>query len=472
MDKNPSFKVSMVTVTVIMLILILGIFVIQTDIHILLLIALGSTFVVAKYLKYSFDEVLNGMAKSIAQAMPAMMIFVMIGVIISSWIISGTVPGIIYYGLQIIKPGFFLPVGLLLCSVTSLAIGTSWGTAGTVGVALMGMGQSLGIPAPITAGMVLSGAYFGDKMSPVSDTTNLSATAAKANLYDHIKSMSYATVPSYILSFIIFAFIGLRYANNIDNSGNIELIIETLGGHMNMNIIVFLPMIVLFALNIKKVPAIPAMMFGSIIAIVIAISVQKIPFRDALIVLNYGYVANTGVEIVDNLLSRGGIQSMMWTFSLAFIAISLGGVLQKIKVLSTLVEGFISKINNPGLIATVVIMTTTMFCALLGEVYLAIILSGNLYSEEFEKKGIKASMLSRFLEEGGTLTQIFVPWTTGAAFMASTLGVSTLEYAPYAFLNYINPIISIALSFAGLFFFTEGTKVLNVQEENHEDIGS
>lgn len=472
MDKNPSFKVSMVTVTVIMLILILGIFVIQTDIHILLLIALGSTFLVAKYLKYSFDEIMDGMAKSIAQAMPAMMIFVMIGVIISSWIISGTVPGIIYYGLQVIKPGYFLPVGLLLCSLTSLAIGTSWGTAGTVGVALMGMGQSLGIPAPITAGMVLSGAYFGDKMSPVSDTTNLSATAAKADLYDHIKSMSYATVPSYILSFIIFAFIGLQYANNVDNSGNIELIVETLGGHMNMSIIVFLPMIVLFTLNIKKVPAIPAMMCGSTIAIIIAIFVQRIPFRDALIVLNYGYKANTGVEVVDVLLSRGGIQSMMWTFSLAFIAISLGGVLQKIKVLSTLVEGFISKINNKGLIATVVIMTTTMFCALLGEVYLAIILSGNLYAEEFEKKGIKASMLSRFLEEGGTLTQIFVPWTTGAAFMATTLGVSTFEYAPYALLNYINPIISIALSFAGLFFFTEGAKVLSGQEDSYEDIGS
>ncbi len=472
MNENPNFKVAIVTVTTIMLILIIGIFVMSTDIHILLLTALGFTFVVAKYLNYSFDEVLDGMATSIGQAMPAMMIFVMIGVIISSWIISGTVPGIIYYGLKVIKPGIFLPVGLLLCSVTSLAIGTSWGTAGTVGVALMGMGQSLGIPAPITAGMVLSGAYFGDKMSPISDTTNLSATAAKANLYDHIKSMSYTTVPSYIISLVIFSLIGMQYSNNVDTSGNINMIIETLGGHMNLNPIVFLPMIVLFTLNIKKVPAIPAMIFATIIAVMIAVFVQKVPFSEALVVLNYGNVGNTGVEIVDNLLTRGGIQSMMWTFSLAFIAISLGGVLQKIKVLSTLVEGFISRIDHPGLIATTVIMTTTIFCALLGEVYLAIILSGNLYAEEFQKKGIKASMLSRFLEEGGTLTQIFIPWTTGAAFMATTLGVSTFEYAPYALLNYINPILSIGLSFMGLFFFKEGKKNLKVQEVEYEDTGN
>lgn len=444
----------------------------KTDIHILLLIALGFTFVVARYLKYSFDEILDGMAKSIGQAMPAMMIFVMIGVIISSWIISGTVPGIIYYGLQVIRPGIFLPIGLLLCSITSLAIGTSWGTAGTVGVALMGMGQSLGIPAPITAGMVLSGAYFGDKMSPVSDTTNLSATAATADLYEHIKTMAYSTVPSYILSLAIFTILGLKYANNVDTSGNIEMIIQTLGEHMDMSPIVFLPMIVLFTLNIKKIPAIPAMMFGSIVAIIIAVFIQKTPVSEALIALNYGYVGNTGVEVVDKLLTRGGIQSMMWTFSLAFIAISLGGVLQKVGFLSTLVKGVISRIDRTGLIATVVIFTTTLFCALLGEVYLAIILSGNLFVEEFKEKGIKVSMLSRFLEEGGTLTQIFVPWTTGAAFMAATLGVSTLEYAPYALLNYINPIVSIVLSFMGLFFFTEGKKHLKSQEVEYEDTGN
>lgn len=455
-----------------MLILIIGIFVMRTDIHILLLIALGFTFIVANYLKYTFDEILDGMAKSIGQAMPAMMIFVMIGVIISSWIISGTVPGIIYYGLQIIRPGIFLPIGLLLCSLTSLAIGTSWGTAGTVGVALMGMGQSLGIPAPITAGMVLSGAYFGDKMSPVSDTTNLSATAATADLYEHIKTMAYATVPSYILSLGIFTMLGLRYANNVDTSGNIDMIVQTLGEHMNMSPIIFLPMIVLFTLNIKKIPAIPAMMFGSIVAIIIAVYIQKTPISEALIALNYGYVGDTGVEVVDKLLTRGGIQSMMWTFSLAFIAISLGGVLQKVGFLSTLVKGVISRIDRTGLIATVVIFTTTLFCALLGEVYLAIILSGNLFVEEFKEKGIKVSMLSRFLEEGGTLTQIFVPWTTGAAFMAATLGVSTLEYAPYALLNYINPIVSIVLSFMGLFFFTEGKKHLKLQEVEYEDTGN
>ncbi len=455
MKKEPSFNVSIFLVIMIMLILGVGIFIAKTDIHILLLLALALTMVVAKIIGFTFNDVLEGMMDSIRDAMPAMMIFIMIGVIISSWIISGTVPGIIYYGLQIITPTVFLPVGLLLCSITSLSIGTSWGTAGTVGVALMGMGASLGIPAPVTAGMVLSGAYFGDKMSPVSDTTNLSATASDANLYDHIKSMAYSTVPSYVIVLIAFSIIGLKYSTGASAGIEVTNIINALGSSMDMNPIVFIPMILLFALNIKKVPAVPAMMIGSFAAVIIAVTLQGIPIKDALITLNYGYTSNTGVELVDSLLSRGGIQSMMWTFSLAFIAISLGGALQRLGILSVIVRKLISNVTNEGFIATIVIFTTTALCALLGEVYLALILSGNLFKEQFKKKNIKLSMLSRFLEEGGTLTQIFIPWTTGAAFMAGVLGVSTLEYAPYALLNYVNPIVSIVLSFLGIFFFKE-----------------
>lgn len=459
---KPDFKLSLFVILSIMVILILGMVIFDADLHVLLLIALSFSCAISYKLGYNFDELIEGMQKSISEIMPAMMIFILIGAIISSWIISGTVPAIIYYGLQFITPKLFLPIGLILCSITSLAIGTSWGTVGTVGIALMGMGSGLGIPAPITAGMVISGAYFGDKMSPISDTTNLAAAAAGAELYDHVKSMSYTTIPSYIIALVIYTLIGLRYSKGTVNKEEIDLLINTLAKNFNMNPIVFLPMIVLFTLNIKRMPAIPAMIIGGTVAAVIAGVVQKANVHEVILSVNYGYSGNTGVELIDKLLNRGGIQSMMWTFSLAFIAISLGGILEHVGYLKALISGFIEKVNNPGLLSILVILSTTVGSAAMGEVYLSLILNGNLYKEQFKRKGLKPSMLSRYLEEGGTLTQIFIPWTTGAAFVSSTLGVEVFKYAPYALLNYINPIVSIIFSFLGIYVLWEEKPTKNL----------
>jgi len=464
---EPSLRLSLFVILSIITILFLGILLFNVDLHVLLIIALSFSCIVSYRLGYNFDELTEGMKKSISEIMPAMMIFILIGVIISSWISSGTVPAIIYYGLQFLNPSLFLPIGLVLCSVTSLAIGTYWGTVGTIGIALMGMGNGLGIPAPITAGMIISGAYFGDKMSPISDTTNLAAAASGSDLYDHIKSMAYTTIPSYIIALIIYALIGLKYSKGAVNREEIDLLIKTLGSNFNMNPIVFLPMVILFTLNIKRVPAVPAMIIGSATAVIIAVIVQDSYINQVIYSINYGYSGNTGVELVDKLLNRGGIQSMMWTFSLAFIAISLGGVLEHVGYLRTLIGSFIHKIHSPGLLSIIVILSTTIGSAAMGEVYLSIILNGNLYKDEFKNKGLKPSMLSRYLEEGGTLTQVFIPWSTGGAFVASTLGVGTFEYAPYALLNYINPIVSIIFSFLGIFVLWESRpmeKMINLNK--------
>src|SRR6056297_2166631 len=210
---DPSFIVSLLVFLSIVGILISGIFLLKVDIHALLILGLCVTCLVSLKYGYTFDELVKSMEKSISRAMTALLIFILIGTIIGSWISAGTVPALIYYGLEFLTPKFFLPIGLILCSLTSLATGTSWGTAGTIGIALMGMGVGLGVPAPIVAGMVVSGAFFGDKMSPISDTTNLSAVSSGANLYDHIKAMSLTTIPSYIIALIIYTIIGLRYAN-------------------------------------------------------------------------------------------------------------------------------------------------------------------------------------------------------------------------------------------------------------------
>lgn len=456
--KQPSFKLSLMVIVVIMSILILGIIVFDIDIHSLLLLAISFTTIVSMVIGYTFDELTESMRKSIADIMPALMIFIMIGVLIGSWIISGTVPTIIYYGLKMISPNFFLPIGLILCSITAVAIGTSWGTVGTIGIALMGMGSGLGIPPAITAGMIVSGAYFGDKMSPISDTTNLASASVGTNLYDHIKAMAYTTFPSYIIVIVLFTIIGRKYTGvNLDIE-EINLILDTLKSNFNINPFILLPMIILFTLNIKRVPAVPAMMIGAFSAMVIAFIFQGETIKDILLSLNYGYTNQSGVELVDELLNRGGIQSMMWTFSLTFIAISLGSILESVGYLKALIRNSLQKINNPGLLASFVMFSTTMGAALMGELFLSIVLNANLYKDEFKKKGYKPEMLSRFIEEGGTLTHVFIPWTTGAAFISSTLGVSTFAYAPYALLNYINPILSIILSSLGIYVLKEKIK--------------
>ncbi|MDW7668168.1 MAG: Na+/H+ antiporter NhaC [Bacillota bacterium] len=449
--KEPSLTASLLVFLSIVGILILGIFLLEVDIHVLLVLGLCVTCLVSLKYGYTLDELIKGMERSISRAMTALLIFILIGTIIGSWISAGTVPALIYYGLNILTPGLFLPIGLILCSLTSLSTGTSWGTAGTIGIALMGMGVGLGIPAPIVAGMVVSGAFFGDKMSPISDTTNLAAVSAEANLYDHIKAMSYTTIPSYAIALFIYTIIGLKYANGSGNVSDIKLIQGTIFSSFNLNPMVILPMVILFTLNLLRFPAVPAMIIGTLTGVIVAVIFQGISIAEALSAVNYGYTNKTGIALVDNLLIRGGIQNMMWTFSLSFIALCLGGVLELVGYLRVLIKGILSKVKNIGSLVTLVIGTTILGNASMGEIYLGIILNGTLYKEAFKERDLRPEMLSRLLEEGGTLTGALIPWTTAGAFMASTLGVPVVEYGRYAFLNIINPLLSVILSFMGIF---------------------
>ncbi len=451
--KTPSMLVSLLLLLSILLILFLGINFTKVEIHVWLLIATTISVIVSLCLGYTFDDLMDGMKNSLSEIMPAMMIFICIGVVIGAWIIAGTVPAIIYYGLKIITPipQYFLPLGLLLCSVTSLTTGTSWGTLGTIGMALMGIGYGIGIPAPLTAGMIVSGAFFGDKMSPISDTTNLAPAATGSDLYAHIKAMIPATMIAYILSLIIFYIFGLNYTAQIKDLSTINLMTDSLCSAFKMNPIVFLPAIILFVLNFKKVPAVPAMLIGAFVALIIAIIYQETPLTEALQTLNSGYKSKSGLELIDDLLNRGGIQNMMWTFSLAFIAISLGGVLEKVGYLNVLVGKMVGKAVTPGKLSLIVILTAIIGSATLGLIYLSIVLVGGLYKNHFKNVGLDESHLSRLLEEGGTLIEPLIPWCTSAAFISGALQIPTVKYAPYAFFNILNPIVSVILSFMGLY---------------------
>lgn len=432
-------------------ILILGIFVLKVDLHALLILGLVVTVLVSIKLGFTWKQIEDAMGRGVSRAMVAMFIFIMIGMIIGSWIHSGTVPALIYYGLNLLSPKIFLPAGLIICSLTSLTTGTSWGTAGTMGIALMGIGGGLGIPPEITAGMIISGAFFGDKMSPISDTTVLASVSAGTGLYDHIRAMMYSTVPAYIISLILYTVVGLRYAGGTFDAESVVQIQTALAENFNISIWLIIPMVVTLILSIKKVPAVPAMFTGTILGTITSLIFQGSSLSEALTAINYGFSSDTGVAVIDKLLNRGGIQSMMWTFSLAFIALALGGVLDEMGFMSALVEKLIAKIDNVANLITMTIVTTFISNAAMGECYLSLILNGRLYQKAYDEKGLARNMLSRVLEEGGTMTTGLIPWTTAGAFMGSTLGVSAFAFAPYAFLNWLNPIISIVLAYMGIF---------------------
>lgn len=458
-DRKPSFGQALTVLLGIISILIVGILGFGLDIHVLLILGLILTCFVAIRVGFSFDELVDAMKDGLGKAMSAILIFILIGMIIGSWIQAGTVPALIYYGLKFLSPKFFLPAGLIVCSITSFATGTSWGTAGTVGLALMGMGMGLGIPAPAIAGMVVSGAFFGDKMSPLSDTTILAAASADCDMYDHIGAMMYTMVPTYIISLIIYTFLGFKYSSsNAMASAEVAQLQEVLVAKFNLNPIVILPIIVVLILSFMKVSSVPALTLGTFLGTAIAIIFQGSSVKAALAALNYGYTEATGIFMVDKLLIRGGIQGMMWTFSLAIVALCLGGVLEKTGFLTVLIEKILTKINSAANLITVSLISAIIGNAAMSEIYLSIILNGSLYRDAYEARGLKKCMLSRVLEEGATMTGALIPWTTCGAFISGALGVSAIEYMPFALLNIINPIMTIVLSYLGIFVLYENGK--------------
>jgi Na+:H+ antiporter, NhaC family len=452
--RKPSIGASLLICFGIIAVMLVGIVLYHIPIQVLLLLSIILTAAFSYQYGYSTGEMVDGMRSSFSRAMVAMVIFILIGSIIGAWIHSGTVPALIYYGLNLINPKYFLPLGLIICSITSLSIGTSWGTAGTVGLALMGIGSGLGFPAPVVAGMVISGAFFGDKMSPLSDTCNLASAAAESNIYKHIVGMAYTTVPAYVICFILYAALGFAYAThsnvNIEEVAHIQTV---LAGKFNLTPFVLLPTGLLIVLMILKVHPIPAMMCAAFSGTIIDVTCQGSNIGSALAAIYDGYTQATGFKLVDAILIRGGIQSMMGTFSLAFLALCLGGVLEKVGYVGVLIEKAIERVTSDKYMVPLVIGTTFLSNIAMGTNYMSIILNGGAYRKAFDDAGLERRLLSRLLEEGGTQTAALVPWSTAGAFMAGTLGVATFSYTPYSFLNLVNPILSIVLACFGIFVF-------------------
>ncbi|MCB5397090.1 Na+/H+ antiporter NhaC [Intestinibacter bartlettii] len=402
-------------------------------------------------LGYSWEVIEQGMFETIISAMQAILITILIGILIGVWIVSGVVPCMIYWGLKIISPNIFLVASLLACAIISISTGSSWSTIGTIGVALLGIAQSLEIPVGLAAGAIISGAYFGDKLSPLSETTNLAPAVSGTDLFSHIKYMTYSTIPSLIICIIIYGVIGLRYSGRNLDIENILLVQETLKLTFNtLSPVLLIAPIFVISLVIFKIPAIPGLVGGILIGVLFAVTLQGVDLGSVLSAAQNGYVAKTGVQAVEELLSKGGLSSMMSTISLILCALSLGGVLEKTGMLKSIAEVLLKRAK--GVFGTVACtMLTCLFTNIIaGEQYLAIVIPGKMYKSEFEKKGLDPVMLSRALEDSGTLTSVLVPWTSCGAYVAGVLGVSAFTYAPFTFLNIINPFVSLIMIAFGI----------------------
>lgn len=423
----------------------------EQDPHIPLVIASAVAAVLAvTRLGYSWNELEEGILKTINMGMQAAIILMIIGMIIGTWILGGIVPTMIYYGLQILSPAIFLVATAVICSVVSLATGSSWTTAGTIGIALLGVGQGLGIPLPMVAGAIISGAYFGDKMSPLSDTTNLAPAMAGANLFDHIRHMALTTGPSLVIALILYGFIGMRYAGQSANDAQIADILTALSTGFNINLLLLLPPVLVIAMVVFKVPAIPGLIGGVILGSLFAVIFQGADFGSIIDAANYGFYSETGLDVVDNLLSRGGMQDMMWTVSLIIVALSFGGILESTGMLEVIATSILKLAVNTGSLVLATAASCLLVNVIAGEQYIAIVIPGRMFKDAYAERGLAPKNLSRALEDTGTITSPLIPWNTCGAFMYSTLGVHPFAYAPYAFLNLINPLVSIFYGFTGI----------------------
>jgi NhaC family Na+:H+ antiporter len=364
---------------------------------------------------------------------------------------SGTIATLIYYGLALLEPSTFLITGLLLCCLMSVVTGTSWGTVGTLGVVFIGIGSVMELPLPIVAGMVISGATFGDKLSPISDTTNLAAMSAETDLFSHIKAMLYTTLPTLLLVMLILLVLGVSYSGNQLPDADINSIQAAIGSSYHLNpLVTLIPLLVMVVFSMRKFSAQVSMSLSILTAVVIAIIYQGVDFVTVANSLWSNQAGTTGIENIDQLLGRGGISSMSWTLLLSIMALAMGGILYKSGFLEVLLAGVIKHIKGATSLIAVTIVSGFAGNVAMGEAYISIILNCQLFGKSYQAAGLQKSMLSRSVEEGSTLTTGLIPWTTAGAFYATTLGVPVLDYLPYAFLNYLNPLVSIIMAALGI----------------------
>ncbi|MBN7773805.1 Na+/H+ antiporter NhaC [Clostridium aminobutyricum] len=472
--KKPSLGVSLAIVLFLFGSFILQLVIVGTpDVHMTLIFAtVFAVVMLGIFNKTPLSLIEEGVIHGTKIATISMMILMFIGVMIPAWIAAGTIPSLIYYGVQIISPSVFLLTTILVCSLSCLATGTSWGTAATFGVALMGIGGGLGVDPAMTAGAIISGAIFGDKLSPISDTVNLSAASCEVNIFSHIKSVATATIPGYILALVAAVFLGMKYSKGQMDSNQVDTLLQTLSSHFNVTpvytIISLIPMILVVVLALRKFNALATIVISAMAGMIIAIIFQGYSLLEMMSYMNYGYVIDTGNIDVDKLLNRGGLQSMMWTVSIGYLGLSYGGILEKTGVLDTLLFSASAITSNARNLILTQMVAGIATVAATASPYVCILIPGRMFVAGYDKLKIKRIVASRTLEHSGICIDPMLPWSLGAVYFSGVLGVSPLKYAPYTVLCWSVPIIAAFYAITGIFVWKEDSPAEKAETEETE----
>lgn len=436
---------------------IMILFIVKLDISIQLALLTTWFVIMAVGLKigYKYKEMQNGMLNGISDGLEAVLVLLSVGALIGTWIAGGVVPSLIYYGLSVINPSIFLLAAFIICSITSIATGTSFGSAGTAGIAMMAIGASFGFPLPLVAGAVISGCYVGDKLSPLSDTTVMTASLSKVDLMDHIKSMLVVSFPAWLIAGTLFLVTGFFYTSSGDLSTATSTMLA-LQEHFTIGWYMLIPAMIVIALLIIRMPSIPVILFGALLGTFWAYFFQGATFLQAFNILYAGNSIESGVPFIDNLLNRGGIVFMLDVIVLIILALSVGGLMERIGVLKAIGNYLEKWARNPGKLTL-----STLLAGFLGNVfgaaYVSVITASKMTGDNYDRMKIDRRVLSRNTEAGGTITTPMVPWSDGGVFMAAALGVSTLSYLPFLWFNLLVIIISIIYGFTGKFMWrTDG----------------
>ncbi|BDF06705.1 Na+/H+ antiporter NhaC [Emergencia timonensis] len=429
------------------------------DPHIPVLLAACTACFVGKFCGQKFKNMLAAGIDSISQSMEALLILIFVGCLVGSFEWCGTIPALVFYGLKMFTPVIFLPAVCILCAIVGLSLGSAYTVSATLGIAFMTIGETMGISPALIAGAVLSGACTGDKFSPLSDSTNLAAASAQTGLFDHVRAMTMTTFPAFILALLGFTAVAIFGEVGEYDPTMVNQLSDAIEGNFKvMNPVLLLPILVIIVVAVMKLPALPGVLLVSGIGCVFAVVFQGASFSDCITMVHYGYSAETGNELADTLLNRGGMNSMLWTINVALIAIGFGGIYSQIGAVESLLGKFIKRVHTPFQMVLTTILTA-MFCiATMCDQYLGLIVPATMYKEKYDDLGLGRNLLSRSMEDGGTLWSPMIPWSSCGAYHSRMLGVDTLSYIPFCFTNILNPIISILTAWwGGNILYADGT---------------
>jgi NhaC family Na+:H+ antiporter len=427
-------------------------------IQLALFIGLFLVMILGVKLGYKYGDLQKGLIQGISGGLEAVLILITVGALIGTWITGGIVPSIIYYGLDMIHPSIFLLATVILCALTSLATGTSWGTAGTAGIAMVAIGGALGIPLPLVVGAVLSGAYFGDKLSPLSDSTVLSASMAKVEVIEHVKSLLYVSIPAIVISGLAFTVVGFNYVSESVDLSRVEATMVSISDLFNVGWYMLIPPIVVIILLAMKKPAIPTLAFGALLGVIWAGLFQGTGWDIALSTVYDGFNIQTGDEFIDSLLNSGGIVSMLGSVVVIILGLGFGGLLSYIGAIQVLVSSFERFITNIGRLSVATVFTGFLSNVFGCAMYVSLILTPKIMEGNYDRLNVDRRVLSRNTEVGGTLTSGMVPWSDNGIFMVALFGVPTLQYLPYMWMNFVAIILVIIYGYTKKFVWYQDNK--------------